>query len=40
MVVGTVLATLRMSGNRWAKGLDAAYVKVHQNVPMLVQISL
>jgi polar amino acid transport system permease protein len=40
MVVGTVLATLRMSGNRWAEGFVSTYVEVHQNVPMLVQIFL
>lgn len=40
MVVGVVLATLRMSENRWVVATVAAYVEVHQNVPMLVQIFL
>lgn len=40
MVVGVMLATLRMSGKRWAEALVSAYVEVHQNVPMLAQIFL
>lgn len=40
MVVGVVLAVVRMTNNRLAQGLVAAYVEYHQNVPMLVQIFL
>jgi polar amino acid transport system permease protein len=40
MVVGTVLAVVRMTNNRLAQGFVAAYVEYHQNVPMLVQIFL
>ncbi len=40
MVVGIVLATMRMSERRWAEAAVATYVEVHQNVPMLVQIFL
>jgi polar amino acid transport system permease protein len=40
MVVGIVLATIRMSTSRWAQAGVAAYVEYHQNVPMLVQIFL
>jgi polar amino acid transport system permease protein len=40
MVVGIVLAVVRMSHSRVAQGLVAAYVEYHQNVPMLVQIFL
>lgn len=38
--VGVVLATIRMSDNRWAQAAVAGYVEYHQNVPMLVQIFL
>jgi polar amino acid transport system permease protein len=38
MVVGIVLATVRMSNSRWGQAVVAAYVEYHQNVPMLVQI--
>jgi polar amino acid transport system permease protein len=38
MVLGTLLAVLRMTGNRWAERAVAAYVEYHRNVPMLVQI--
>ena len=38
VVVSIVLATVRMSHNRWAQSAVAAYVEYHQNVPMLVQI--
>jgi polar amino acid transport system permease protein len=40
IVVGIVLATIRMTGTRWGEALVAAYVEYHQNVPMLVQIFL
>lgn len=40
MVIGVVLATIRMSNSRWAQFSVAAYVEYHQNVPMLVQIFL
>jgi polar amino acid transport system permease protein len=40
MVVGIVLATIRMSNSRVGQGAVAAYVEYHQNVPMLVQIFL
>ena len=40
MVVGIVLATIRMSNSRWGQAVVAAYVEYHQNVPMLVQIFL
>ncbi|MFL9926874.1 amino acid ABC transporter permease [Herbaspirillum lusitanum] len=40
MVVGIVLAVIRMSNNRIAEYGVAAYVEYHQNVPMLVQIFL
>lgn len=40
MVVGIVLATLRMSNSRWGQAFVATYVEYHQNVPMLVQIFL
>lgn len=40
MVVGVVLAIVRMTNSRVAQGLVAAYVEYHQNVPMLVQIFL
>jgi len=40
MVLGTVLATLRMSGRRSAKAVVSAFVAYHRNVPMLVQIMM
>jgi polar amino acid transport system permease protein len=40
MVVGVVLAVIRMTSSRVASGLVAIYVEYHQNVPMLVQIFL
>jgi polar amino acid transport system permease protein len=40
MVVGTVLAVVRMTNSRIAQGCVATYVEYHQNVPMLVQIFL
>jgi polar amino acid transport system permease protein len=40
LAVGTALAVLRMTDSRLARGLVAAYVEYHQNVPMLVQIFL
>lgn len=40
MIVGIVLAVIRMTNNRFAEGFVAAYVEYHQNVPMLVQIFL
>jgi polar amino acid transport system permease protein len=40
LVVGTLLALVRMAPNRAAQGFVAAYVEYHQNVPMLVQIFL
>jgi polar amino acid transport system permease protein len=40
MVVGIVLAVVRMTNSRIAQGFVAAYVEYHQNVPMLVQIFL
>ncbi|HSV36671.1 amino acid ABC transporter permease [Ramlibacter sp. WS9] len=40
MVVGIVLAVVRMTSSRVAQGFVAAYVEYHQNVPMLVQIFL
>lgn len=39
-VLGVVLATIRMTNNRIAKGLVSAYVAYHRNVPMLVQIMM
>ncbi|MGI4812376.1 MAG: amino acid ABC transporter permease [Janthinobacterium lividum] len=38
MVLGTLLAVVRMTENRWAEALVGAYVEYHRNVPMLVQI--
>ena len=38
VVVGTILAMIRMSNSRIAQAFVATYVEVHQNVPMLVQI--
>lgn len=40
MLVGTVLAVVRMTNSRIAQVFVAAYVEYHQNVPMLVQIFL
>lgn len=40
MVIGTVLAVIRMSNNRFAQYFVAAYVEYHQNIPILVQIFL
>lgn len=38
MVLGTLLALIRMTQNRWAERAVAVYVEYHRNVPMLVQI--
>lgn len=40
IVVGTILAVVRMSNSRWGQAAVAGYVEYHQNVPMLVQIFL
>ena len=40
VVLGTVLAVIRMADSRVAKAFVASYVEYHQNVPMLVQIFL
>jgi polar amino acid transport system permease protein len=40
MVIGTVLAVVRMTNSRVAQACVATYVEYHQNVPMLVQIFL
>ena len=40
MLVGTLLALARMTTNRVARLVVAAWVEYHQNVPMLVQIFL
>ncbi|OIQ76131.1 octopine transport system permease protein OccM [mine drainage metagenome] len=40
MVIGTVLAVVRMTNSRVAQACVAIYVEYHQNVPMLVQIFL
>ncbi|MDO8772771.1 MAG: amino acid ABC transporter permease [Burkholderiaceae bacterium] len=40
MVIGTVLAVVRMTNSRIAQACVATYVEYHQNVPMLVQIFL
>lgn len=40
MVVGTVLAAVRMTNSRVAQWAVATWVEYHQNVPMLVQIFL
>ncbi len=40
MVLGTVLALIRMSRNKVAEAAVGAWVEYHQNVPMLVQIFL
>lgn len=38
MVLGTLLALIRMTQNRWAERAVSVYVEYHRNVPMLVQI--
>lgn len=40
VVLGTLLALLRMAPNRAAQGFVAGYVEYHQSVPMLVQLFL
>jgi polar amino acid transport system permease protein len=40
MVLGTVLALIRMSHHKLAEAAVGAWVEYHQNVPMLVQIFL
>jgi polar amino acid transport system permease protein len=40
MVLGTLLAMVRMSGSRVAQSAVSVWVEYHQNVPMLVQIFL
>ena len=40
MVLGTLLALVRMGRSRIAQGAVAAWVEYHQNVPMLVQVFL
>lgn len=40
MVLGTLLALVRMSKSRTAQAAVAAWVEYHQNVPMLVQVFL
>jgi polar amino acid transport system permease protein len=40
MVLGTLLALVRMTGTRAAEVAVGAWVEYHQNVPMLVQIFL
>ncbi|SEB25018.1 amino acid ABC transporter permease [Variovorax sp. YR216] len=40
MLIGTLLALARMTTSRVARGLVAAWVEYHQNVPMLVQVFL
>lgn len=40
MVLGTLLALIRMTSSRVAQAGVAAWVEYHQNVPMLVQIFL
>lgn len=40
MVLGTLLALVRMGRSRLAQGAVAGWVEYHQNVPMLVQIFL
>jgi polar amino acid transport system permease protein len=40
MVVGTILAVVRMSNSKVGRAVVEAYVEYHQNVPMLVQIFL
>lgn len=38
MALGTLLALIRMTQNRWAERAVSVYVEYHRNVPMLVQI--
>lgn len=38
MMLGTLLALIRMTQNRWAERAVSVYVEYHRNVPMLVQI--
>lgn len=40
MTLGVALALIRMTRNRVAEAMVAAYVEYHQNVPVLVQIIL
>ncbi len=40
MLLGTLLATMRMSGHRLAMGIVSCFVAYHRNVPMLVQIMM
>lgn len=40
VALGTALATIRMTGTRFAERFVASYVAYHQNVPMLVHILL
>lgn len=40
MILGTLLALARMTGNRLAQAAVATWVEYHQNVPMLVQLFL
>jgi polar amino acid transport system permease protein len=40
MVLGTLLALVRMGRSRWAQAAVASWVEYHQNVPMLVQVFL
>jgi polar amino acid transport system permease protein len=40
MVLGTLLALVRMGGGRLAQAAVAGWVEYHQNVPMLVQVFL
>lgn len=40
VVLGTLLALIRMAPSRAAQGFVAGYVEYHQNVPMLVQVFL
>jgi polar amino acid transport system permease protein len=40
MALGVALALIRMTRNRVAEAMVAAYVEYHQNVPILVQIIL
>lgn len=38
MVLGTMLAVVRMTENRWAEAVVDVFVEYHRNVPMLVQL--
>lgn len=40
IALGTVLAVVRLSPNRWGQAAVAAYVEYHQSVPILVQVFL